>query len=116
MSDKIFEHIKEAFGSNATYVEGLLERFRSDPKLVDESWQSYFGDLLSGKMPAAEASGRSGDTPVPMSAKREAASRPPAQANVSGVSPSVAASGDGDKSVVAPLAAGSHAKEITGPA
>ncbi|MFN2502437.1 MAG: multifunctional oxoglutarate decarboxylase/oxoglutarate dehydrogenase thiamine pyrophosphate-binding subunit/dihydrolipoyllysine-residue succinyltransferase subunit, partial [Pyrinomonadaceae bacterium] len=43
------EFIKEAFGSNATYVQGLLVRYKSDPKLVDESWQTYFGDLLAGK-------------------------------------------------------------------
>ena len=37
--------IAEEFGANATYVEGLLERFRSDPNLVDESWRSYFLEL-----------------------------------------------------------------------
>lgn len=59
MSEKtanLSEYIKEAFGSNATYVEGLLERYRSDPKLVDESWQTYFSDLLNGGAPAADAS------------------------------------------------------------
>jgi 2-oxoglutarate decarboxylase len=50
------EFIKESFGSNATYVEGLLERYKTDPKLVDESWQAYFGDLLSGGSPTAESS------------------------------------------------------------
>ncbi len=57
MSEKIAnlsEFIQEAFGSNATYVEGLLERYKSDPKLVDESWQAYFGDMLNGKFPEAE--------------------------------------------------------------
>ncbi|HRI03482.1 MAG TPA: multifunctional oxoglutarate decarboxylase/oxoglutarate dehydrogenase thiamine pyrophosphate-binding subunit/dihydrolipoyllysine-residue succinyltransferase subunit [Pyrinomonadaceae bacterium] len=59
MSDKITnfsEFIKESFGSNATYVEGLLERYKADPKLVDESWQAYFGDLLNGGSPTAETS------------------------------------------------------------
>lgn len=37
--------IAEEFGANATYVEGLLERFRSNPDLVDESWRSYFSEL-----------------------------------------------------------------------
>ncbi|MBX3291508.1 MAG: multifunctional oxoglutarate decarboxylase/oxoglutarate dehydrogenase thiamine pyrophosphate-binding subunit/dihydrolipoyllysine-residue succinyltransferase subunit [Acidobacteria bacterium] len=46
--------IKEAFGSNATYVEGLLARFRQDPKLVDESWQEYFGELLTGSSDSGE--------------------------------------------------------------
>lgn len=40
------EFIAENFGANATYVEGLLSRFRSDPDLVDESWQAYFTELL----------------------------------------------------------------------
>ncbi len=40
------EIIAENFGANATYVEGLLGRFRSDPNLVDESWRTYFTELL----------------------------------------------------------------------
>lgn len=48
--------IKESFGSNATYVEGLLERYKTDHKLVDESWQNYFHDLLNGGSPNAESS------------------------------------------------------------
>jgi 2-oxoglutarate dehydrogenase E1 component len=38
--------IAENFGANATYVESLLNRFRSDPQLVDESWRAYFAELL----------------------------------------------------------------------
>jgi multifunctional 2-oxoglutarate metabolism enzyme len=52
---KITAFIEEAFGSNATYVEGLLERYRSDPKLVDESWQNYFSDLLNDQTAAGSA-------------------------------------------------------------
>ena len=40
------ELIAENFGANASYVEGLLNRFRSNPDLVDESWRSYFSELL----------------------------------------------------------------------
>jgi len=40
------EIIAENFGANATYVEGLLARWRSDPALVDESWRSYFDELV----------------------------------------------------------------------
>jgi 2-oxoglutarate dehydrogenase E1 component len=43
---EISAFIEEAFGSNATYVEGLLARYRQDPSLVDESWQEYFAKLL----------------------------------------------------------------------
>jgi len=42
------EIIAENFGANATYVEGLLARWRSDPALVDESWRAYFEELLGG--------------------------------------------------------------------
>ena len=39
--------IAEEFGANATYVETLLERFRSNPDLVDDSWRSYFSELIN---------------------------------------------------------------------
>ena len=61
ITTNLSEFIKESFGSNATYVEGLLERYQNDPKLVDESWQAYFGDLLSGGMPSVNAAN---DQPV----------------------------------------------------
>lgn len=44
----ISNFIKEAFGSNANYVEGLFTRFKNDPASVDEAWQAYFNELLSG--------------------------------------------------------------------
>jgi multifunctional 2-oxoglutarate metabolism enzyme len=51
------ELIAENFGPNATYVEGLLSRFRSNPELVDESWRAYFTELLGdGVVPATGAS------------------------------------------------------------
>jgi multifunctional 2-oxoglutarate metabolism enzyme len=40
------EIIAENFGANATYVEGLLARWRSDPAQVDESWRTYFDELV----------------------------------------------------------------------
>src|SRR2546421_12895291 len=42
------EIIAENFGANATYVEALLARWRSDPALVDESWRAYFAGLGGG--------------------------------------------------------------------
>jgi len=60
--------IKDSFGSNATYVEGLLERFRKDPKLVDDSWQTYFTDLLNGNAPSDVTNGNGSSvsaTPAP---------------------------------------------------
>ncbi|PYS26119.1 MAG: hypothetical protein DMF75_22665 [Acidobacteria bacterium] len=52
--NELSEVIAESFGANATYVEALLARFRSDPSLVDESWRTYFEELL-GKTAASEA-------------------------------------------------------------
>ena len=52
MSEKttnISEYINENFGANASYVEGLYNRFQSDPNLVDESWRNYFNDLIGGE-------------------------------------------------------------------
>ncbi|MEP6850281.1 MAG: multifunctional oxoglutarate decarboxylase/oxoglutarate dehydrogenase thiamine pyrophosphate-binding subunit/dihydrolipoyllysine-residue succinyltransferase subunit [Acidobacteriota bacterium] len=52
MSENITDlsaYISEQFGANANYVQGLLTRFRADPKGVDESWREYFGELLDGQ-------------------------------------------------------------------
>jgi 2-oxoglutarate decarboxylase len=45
--------IAEQFGANASYVEGLLNRYQSDPNLVDESWRAFFVDLLKNGHPSA---------------------------------------------------------------
>src|SRR5437764_10426041 len=52
--NELSEVIAESFGANATYVETLLARFRSDPSLVDESWRAYFEELI-GETAASEA-------------------------------------------------------------
>src|SRR5687768_5894329 len=57
------ELIAENFGANATYVEGLLGRFRSNPESVDESWQAYFTELLGGGGTAAPENGRNDSAP-----------------------------------------------------
>ena len=51
------EVIAENFGANATYVEGLLSRFRSNPELVDESWRAYFAELLGDGHQSAATDG-----------------------------------------------------------
>ena len=81
--------IQENFGSNATYVEGLLARYRSDPKLVDDAWQEYFGDLLSGKTPGDAASATPAATAAVVSSPAvSAAPKPPVVVPISGdVSP-----------------------------
>ncbi len=52
----VSEMIAEEFGANAEYVQTLLERFRSNPNLVDDSWQSYFTSLI-GDGAASQPSG-----------------------------------------------------------
>jgi 2-oxoglutarate dehydrogenase E1 component len=51
------EMIAEEFGANAEYVQGLLERFRTNPDLVDDSWRSYFSEILGDGAGAAQPSG-----------------------------------------------------------
>jgi 2-oxoglutarate decarboxylase len=55
--------IAEEFGANATYVEGLLERFRNNPELVDDSWRAYFTELV-GNGATAVVSSTDGDGAV----------------------------------------------------
>ena len=74
MSDKttnISAFIEENFGANATYVEGLLARYRANPNSVDESWQEYFAEMLgtdgqapatSPAQPAAQAESRAAES------------------------------------------------------
>ena len=50
MSEKVSnltKYINESFGANASYVEGLYNRYKSDPTLVDDSWRQYFDDLIN---------------------------------------------------------------------
>jgi len=73
------ELIAEEFGANATYVEGLLERFRSNPDLVDDSWRAYFSELLGDGAGAQQTSGngsRSAAISSVETAAAPAASRP----------------------------------------
>jgi 2-oxoglutarate dehydrogenase E1 component len=76
------EVIAENFGANATYVESLLGRFRSNPELVDESWRAYFTELLGdGHQSPADGStnGRSATATVvsePLAPPASAAAKP----------------------------------------
>jgi len=58
------EMIAEEFGANAEYVQGLLERFRTNPELVDDSWRSYFGEMLGDGASASQTSGNGARTTV----------------------------------------------------
>ena len=77
--------IAEEFGANATYVEGLLERFRSNPELVDESWRSYFSELDgNGSKTAVIATDGAASAPAPAPVRapepKPAPAPPPADA------------------------------------
>ena len=81
MSEKITnlsEYIAENFGANASYVEGLLARFQSDPNLVDESWRIFFGDMLAGNNGSSSVASEVKSvqtqpaTPVPVAEKKQA--------------------------------------------
>jgi len=85
-ANDLSEIIAENFGANATYVEGMLSRWRNDPASVDESWRAYFADLL----------GESGASTAPQAAKESGVTLP--QADGSGAV--AASSGDGHKSAV----------------
>ena len=54
--------IAEEFGANAEYVQGLLERFRTNPELVDDSWRSYFNEMLGDGGSATQTSGNGAGT------------------------------------------------------
>src|SRR5437899_8953520 len=63
-SNELSEVIAESFGANATYVEALLARFRSDPSLVDESWRAYFEELV-GESAARESETKGSGVTLP---------------------------------------------------
>ncbi|MGH9900070.1 MAG: 2-oxo acid dehydrogenase subunit E2, partial [Pyrinomonadaceae bacterium] len=58
------EQIAENFGANANYVESMLDRYRSDPAQVDESWRIYFAELLGEPVPQVSGNGRTANAPT----------------------------------------------------
>ncbi|HWN10977.1 MAG TPA: multifunctional oxoglutarate decarboxylase/oxoglutarate dehydrogenase thiamine pyrophosphate-binding subunit/dihydrolipoyllysine-residue succinyltransferase subunit [Pyrinomonadaceae bacterium] len=74
MRTDLSEVIAENFGANASYVEGLLNRFQSNPDLVDESWRSYFAELLGNGDGAAPAPPVNVSEPAPQASPSTGAS------------------------------------------
>ncbi len=73
----ISKFIEDNFGANASYVEGLYNRFKSDPDLVDESWRTYFKGLSEGgNGKPASSDGGTAAQPAPAQAKEERPSIP----------------------------------------
>ena len=84
------EIIAENFGANATYVEGLLARWRSDPALVDESWRSYFDELVGANGASlSPADGRAAT--LPQADGSGARAKPDGRRDGAGVAPARAA-------------------------
>jgi 2-oxoglutarate dehydrogenase E1 component len=88
----VSELIAENFGPNATYVEGLLGRFRSNPELVDESWRAYFAELLGeGDGAVAPAGTHENGRTAAYAVAREGSAESPVQAEASAASKAAAA-------------------------
>jgi len=49
-----FEETSFLYGGNATFVEGLFERWAADPASVDPSWRVYFESLREQPRPTPE--------------------------------------------------------------
>lgn len=93
------EVIAENFGPNATYVEGLLSRFRINPESVDESWRAYFAELLGDGAGSAisETSGNGSGSgvvappaPAPPAVMRDGAAAAPGREAARAAVPAVA--------------------------
>jgi 2-oxoglutarate dehydrogenase E1 component len=109
------QFISEQFGANASYVEGLLSRYKSDPNSVDESWRTYFAEMMNGASPlergVERGNGRtaSAETPAvqtPSENKPNAAASPGAAP--AGISPK-------ERAAIA-LGTDIEVKQIIGPA
>jgi 2-oxoglutarate dehydrogenase E1 component len=79
-SPDLSQVIAEEFGANATYVETLLQRFRSNPELVDDSWRAYFSELTSNGATATVATDGDGAAAAPKTSAAPAAAPAPAPA------------------------------------
>ncbi len=113
MSEKVTnlsEFIKENFGANASYVEGLYDRYKSDPSLVDDAWREYFDNMdISANGQAASAT--SNDLKPP--ANQEVIK--PVQANIPADAPTANKAKSEQKSQTeTKVRAGVEAKALTG--
>jgi 2-oxoglutarate decarboxylase len=89
--NNISEYIAENFGANASYVEGLLSRYKADPNSVDESWRVFFSDLLNGGTSQVESQPA---TTVKPEQKTNGATQQTAQAETAKPQPNVSIGAD----------------------
>ncbi|MDP3839957.1 MAG: 2-oxoglutarate dehydrogenase E1 component, partial [Methylococcales bacterium] len=45
---KLFQDSSSLYGSNASFIENLYERFLEDPESVEPSWQEHFNTIHQG--------------------------------------------------------------------
>ena len=111
VTSDLSEVIAENFGPNASYVEGLLNRFRSNPELVDESWRAYFTELL-GNGEVASSSISSGTVPSPVDHSEAARATDNGQGEIVAASaPASAANAPAKTKVTAPTVEAKRAAE-----
>ena len=112
------QFIAENFGANATYVEGLLSRFRNDPALVDESWRTYFSELLDGGAAGAvdgtQENGRAVRTQAGSEQASAAPSAPTATASAQAAAPAPQPPAPAAKTSSAPAESAENAMPIRG--
>jgi len=105
-NSNLSEVIAENFGANATYVEGLLARWQSDPSLVDESWRAYFEELVGPNGDRAPVTAAPATAPAEKTVSRESGGAATAPAKQEKPAPAPAA----------PPAADAELLPIRGPA
>lgn len=90
----ISEYISENFGANASYVEGLLSRYKADPNSVDESWRTFFGEMLNGGAPPVESRESRVESPKTEDQKPKTEDQKPISAETAKPQPTVAIGAD----------------------
>ncbi|HKR59288.1 MAG TPA: multifunctional oxoglutarate decarboxylase/oxoglutarate dehydrogenase thiamine pyrophosphate-binding subunit/dihydrolipoyllysine-residue succinyltransferase subunit, partial [Pyrinomonadaceae bacterium] len=111
------EVIAENFGANATYVESLLSRFRSNPELVDESWRAYFAELLGdGYEPASADGSENGRSAAAVVSTTEPAAPPPPSKPPASTAAQPAPAKTPEPQTVTPPPAGVESQPIRGAA
>ncbi len=103
----VSEYIAENFGANASYVEGLLSRYQADANSVDESWRTFFGEMLNGNSQVSGSKSQVSGSPMPMTSAETTAAAPivePVKAEIVKAAPTVA------------IGAGTEVKALTGAA
>ncbi len=49
VSNEIFENSSFLYGTNASFIEKLYERYLEDPSTLSQEWQQFFNELNDDK-------------------------------------------------------------------